>query len=36
MIAYILIATAGVMYFFNTQFKHIEDAIAKGTASVQS
>jgi methyl-accepting chemotaxis protein len=36
MIAYILLATAGVMFFFNTQLKHIEDAIQNKANSVPS
>lgn len=36
MIAYILIATAGVIYFFNTQLQHIEDSISKKTNTLQS
>lgn len=36
MIAYILLATAGVMYFFNTQFKHIEDAVSSKADSLQA
>lgn len=36
MIAYIVLATAGVMYLFDTQFKHIERAISSKTDSVQS
>ncbi len=36
MIAYILIATAGVMYFFNIKLQHIEDALSKKTDTLQS
>ena len=36
MIAYILLATAGVMYFFNLQFKHIEDAISAQSSSLDA
>jgi len=36
MIAYIVFITAGVMYFFNTQLKHIEDAIQKQKCSTLS
>jgi methyl-accepting chemotaxis protein len=36
MIAYILLATAGVMFFFNTQLKHIEEAVEERTNSIQS
>ncbi len=36
MIAYIIIVTAGVMFFFNAQLLHIEEAVSKKRSSIQS
>ena len=36
MFAYIIFVTAGVIYFFNLQLKHIDEAVSKKASSVQS
>ncbi len=35
MIAYIIFVTSGVIFFFNTQLKHIEEAVSRQSSSLQ-